>query len=163
MVTVTGIVAVLAAHTQLSAQQVVGSSGLSNPRADRLNQVLLVITIMLIALAAVNAVFITWATVLDTRRTSALERALGATPQKMLSAGLSAAQVLPALAGSILGIPGGILLFNAVSPTRSAHVPPGWILAVLVGTPLLVALLTAIRRVSGAPAVAEGILRAELA
>jgi ABC-type lipoprotein release transport system permease subunit len=161
-VTVTGIVAVLAAHTQLSAQEVVGSSGLSNPRADRLNQVLVVITIMLVALAAVNAVFITWATVLDTRHSSALERALGATPREV-SAGLSAAQVLPALAGSILGIPGGILLFNAVSPTRSGHVPPGWILAVLVGTPLLIALLTAIpARLGGRRPVAE-ILRAELA
>jgi ABC-type lipoprotein release transport system permease subunit len=161
-ITVTGIVAVLAAHAQLSAQQVVGSSGLSNPRADRLNQVLLVITVMLIALAAVNAVFITWATVLDARHSSALERALGATPQEV-SSGLSAAQVLPALAGAIPGIPGGILLFNAVSPTKSAHVPPGWILAVLVATPLVIALLTAIpARLGGRRAVAE-ILQAELA
>ena len=109
-----------------------------------------------------NAIFIAWSTVVDARHTSALERALGATPQEV-SAGLSAAQVLPALAGSILGVPGGILLFNAVSPTRSAHVPPGWILAVLVGTPLLVALLTAIpARLGGRRPVAE-ILRAELA
>ena len=95
-VTVTGIVAVLASHAQLSAQQVVGSSGLSNPRADRLNQVLPVITVMLVALAALNAIFTTWATVLDARHSSALARALGATPQQV-SAGLSAAQVLPAL------------------------------------------------------------------
>ena len=161
-ITVTGIVALLAAHAKLSAQEVLGSSGLADPRADRLNQVLLVITVMLVALAAVNAIFIAWSTVVDARHTSALERALGATPQEV-SAGLSAAQVLPALAGSILGIPGGILLFNAVSPTRSGHVPPGWILAVLVGTPLLVALLTAIpARLGGRRPVAE-ILRAELA
>ena len=114
------------------------------------------------SIAAVNAIFIAWSTVFDARHTSALERALGATPQEV-SAGLSAAQVLPALAGSILGVPGGILLFNAVSPTKSAHVPPGWILAVLVGTPLLVALLTAIpARLGGRRPVAE-ILRAELA
>ena len=161
-ITVTGIVALLAAHAKLSAQEVLGSSGLGDPRADRLNQVLLVITVMLVALAAVNAIFIAWSTVVDARHTSALERALGATPQEV-SAGLSAAQVLPALAGSILGVPGGILLFNAVSPTKSAHVPPGWILAVLVGTPLLVALLTAIpARLGGRRPVAE-ILRAELA
>jgi ABC-type lipoprotein release transport system permease subunit len=161
-ITVTGIIAVLAAHVQLSAQQVVGSSGLSNPRADRLNQVLLVITVMLIALAAVNAVFITWATVLDARHSSALERALGATPHEV-SAGLSAAQVLPALAGAILGIPGGILLFNAVSPTRSAHVPPGWIVAVLVATPVVIALLTAIPARLGARRPVAEILQAELA
>jgi hypothetical protein len=34
-------------------------------RADRLNQVLLIITITLVALAAVNAIVITWATALD--------------------------------------------------------------------------------------------------
>lgn len=33
--------------------------------------------------------------------------------------GLSAAQVLPALAGAILGIPGGIALFAAVTPDAS--------------------------------------------
>jgi ABC-type lipoprotein release transport system permease subunit len=161
-ITVTGIVAVLAAHAELGAQQVVGSSGLADPRADRLNQVLLVITVMLVSLAAVNALFITWATVLDTRHASALERALGATPQEV-SAGLSVAQMLPALAGTILGIPGGILLFDAVSPSKSANLPVLWMLAVLVGTPLVIAALTAIpARLGGRRPVAE-ILQAELA
>ena len=80
----------------------------------RLNQALLVITIMLVALAAVNAIFVTWATALDAKHSSALARALGATPQQV-SAGLSAAQVLPALAGAVLGIPGGLALFAALS------------------------------------------------
>jgi putative ABC transport system permease protein len=128
-ITVTGIVAVLVAHARLNAHAAVGSSGLRDPRADRLNQVLVVITVMLVALAAVNALFITWATVLDTRHATALERALGATPLQG-GAGLSAAQVLPALAGAILGIPGGILLLDAVSPSKSAQLPFLWILAV---------------------------------
>lgn len=161
-VTVTGIVAVLAAHAQLSAQQVVGSSGLTDPRADRLNQVLLVITVMLVALASVNALFITWSTALDARHSSALERALGATPQEV-SAGLSAAQVLPALAGAILGIPGGIALFNAVSPSKSADLPLWWLLAVLVGTPLVIAGLTAIPARLGSRRPVAEILQAELA
>ena len=76
---------------------------------------LLAITITLVALAAVNAIFVAWATALDARRASALARALGATPQQV-SAGLSAAQVLPALAGAILGIPGGLALLAAVDP-----------------------------------------------
>jgi putative ABC transport system permease protein len=76
-------------------------------RVDRLNEVLLVITITLVALAAVNAIFVTWATALDARHSAALARALGATPQQV-SAGLSAALMLPALAGALLGIPGGI-------------------------------------------------------
>ena len=161
-ITVTGIVAVLAAHGELGAQQVVGSSGLANPRAERLDQVLLVITVMLVALAAVNAIFITWATVLDARHSSALERALGATPEQV-SAGLSAAQVLPALAGAILGIPGGIVLFNAVSPSRSASLPPWWLLAVLVGTPLVIAGLTAIPARLGSRRPVAEILQAEMA
>ena len=49
---------------------------LEQRRADQLNQVLLVITITLVGLAAVNTVFITWATALDGRRASALARAL---------------------------------------------------------------------------------------
>ena len=43
---------------------------------------LLVITITLVVLAAVNAIFITWATALDARHSSALARALGATPSR---------------------------------------------------------------------------------
>ena len=84
---------------------------LDDAQAEQLSQVLLVVTVMLLALAAVNAIFITWATALDARHSSALARALGATPGEV-SAGLSAAQVLPALAGAVLGVfPGGFALF----------------------------------------------------
>ena len=89
-------------------------------------------------LAAVNAIFITWATALDARHSSALARALGATPQQV-SAGLSAAQVLPALAGAILGIPGGLALLAAVDPDGTT-MPPLWqLLAVVPGTVLVIA------------------------
>jgi ABC-type lipoprotein release transport system permease subunit len=124
--------------------------------------VLLLITITLVTLAAVNAIFITWATALDARRSSALARALGATPEQV-SAGLSAAQVLPALAGAALGIPGGIALFAAVSDTDTIA-PPLWqLLAVVPGTVLVIAALTAIpARLSARRRVAE-ILAAERA
>ncbi len=87
---------------------------------DRANQVLLVITVTLVALAAVNAIVVTWATVLDAKHTSALARALGATPQQV-STGLSAAQVLPAFAGAVLGIPGGLALFAALERRRHSE------------------------------------------
>ena len=147
-----GIVAALAAHAE--AQQ--GSN------ADELTEVLLVITITLVALAAVNAIFITWATSLDARRSSALARALGATPQQV-SAGLSAAQVLPALAGALLAIPGGLALLTAVDPDETT-MPPLWqLLAVVPGTVLIVALLTVIPAgISARRPVAE-VLRSELA
>jgi ABC-type antimicrobial peptide transport system permease subunit len=160
-ITVSGIVAALAAHADLNADQLSGASAFDGSRADRLNQVLLLITITLIALAAVNAIFITWATALDARHSSALARALGATPQQA-SAGLSAAQVLPALAGAALGIPGGIGLFAAVGD--STRIPSLWqLLAVVPATALVVAGLTAVpARTSARRPVAE-ILRSELA
>jgi ABC-type lipoprotein release transport system permease subunit len=154
-ITVSGLVAALAAHADIA-------DGSNAARADRLNQVLLVITITLVTLAAVNAIFITWATALDARRSSALARALGATPQQV-SAGLSAAQVLPALAGAILGIPGGLALIAAVDPDETTMAPFWQLLAVVPGTVLLVAGLTAIpARISARRPVAE-ILRSELA
>ena len=154
-ITVSGLVAALAAHADLA-------DGSNSVRADRLNQVLLVITLTLVALAAVNAIFITWATALDSKRASALARALGATPQQV-SAGLSAAQVLPALAGAILGIPGGLALLAAVDPD-STTMPPLWqLLAVVPGTVLVVAGLTALpARISARRRVAA-VLQSELA
>jgi ABC-type antimicrobial peptide transport system permease subunit len=106
--------------------------------------VLLVVTIVLIALAAVNALFITWATVLDARHSAALARALGTTARQV-SAGLSSALLLPALAGAIAGIPAGVLLLAFLSHGGAVDVPPGWILvAVAAGTLAGLAGLTAI-------------------
>jgi putative ABC transport system permease protein len=161
-ISVSGVVAALTAHAQLNADQPGAGSALNSFRADRLDQVLLLITITLVTLAAVNAIFITWATALDARHSSALSRALGATPQQV-SAGLSAAQVLPALAGAALGIPGGIGLFAAISDTDTI-MPPLWqLLAVVPGTVLVIAVLTAIPARLGARRPAAEILRAERA
>jgi putative ABC transport system permease protein len=152
-ITVSGLVAALAAHADLAD----GSGGV---RADRLNQVLMAITITLIALAAVNAIFVTWSTALDARRSSALARALGATAQQV-SAGLSVPQVLPALVGAVIGIPAGLALIAAVDPD-STTMPPLWqLLAVVPGTVLLVAGLTAIPARIGARRPVAEILRAE--
>ena len=152
-ITVSGIVAALGAHAELL-------EGSSNARAERLNQVLLVLTITLVTLAAVNAIFITWATALDARRSSALARALGATPDQV-SAGLSVAQVLPAIAGAIIGIPAGLALLAAVDPD-STTTPPLWqLVAVVPGTALVAICLTAVpARISARRPVAD-ILRSE--
>jgi putative ABC transport system permease protein len=161
-VTVTGIVAVLAAKTLIDQDaQLVGGT---DPETVRANQVLLVITVTLVALAAVNAIFVTWATALDARHSSALSRALGATPQQV-STGLSVAQVLPALVGAALGIAGGVALFNGVSGGEDGVTgPPVWqMLAVVPGTVLVVAALTTIPARLGARRPAAQILQAELA
>jgi ABC-type antimicrobial peptide transport system permease subunit len=162
-VTVSGIVAVLFAHASLDASQSGASSGLANPQSERGNQVLLIVTFMLVALAAVNAVFITRTTVQDSRHASAVTRALGATPGQ-ITAGLCAAQVLPALVGAVLGITGGIALYLAVKHGGATVIPPiWWFIAVVVGTVIAIAGLTTIPSRLGARRPVVEILQAETA
>jgi putative ABC transport system permease protein len=142
-VAVTGLVAVLAFHT-LTGEKRFSSGGLSNPVLIRDEQMLLVLTVALGALAVLNAVFTAWAAALDAQRSSALARALGATPQQV-SGGLAAAQALPALAGALVGIPLGIGLFKAANGSGQAVVPSApWLAAVVLATLLGVAALTSI-------------------
>ena len=62
-----------------------------------------------------------------------------------MSAGLSAAQVLPALPGAIIGVPASIGLYAAVSNGGVVTIPPlWWLVAVVLGTVLVVSGLTAI-------------------
>ena len=163
-VTTTGIVATLMVHARYDQSfGSVSAAALDNPQMDRLNQVLLVLTVALVLLAAVNAILMTWATVLDARYTSALTRALGATPDQV-GAGISAAQTLPALAGALLGIPGGIGLYAAVRSGNGINYPPAWWLAATVlGTVAAVIAITAVPAWFGAHRPAAEILQSELA
>ena len=162
-ITATGIVAVLLVHagvdTSLGAH-----AGLANPQDARLSQVMTVLSAALVTLAAVNAILITWATVLDARHTSALARALGATPQQV-SAGLSAAQALPALAGALLGIPGGIGLYSAVNKDGDpVTLPPlWWLVATVLGTAAAVAAITVVPAWLGTRRPVGEVLQSELA
>ena len=73
-----------------------------------------------------------------------MTRALGATPDQ-LAPGLSAAQVLPALAGALLGLAGGFGLFTVANQGGSISQPPAWWLIIAVlGTVIAVAGLTSI-------------------
>jgi ABC-type lipoprotein release transport system permease subunit len=159
-IAVTGLVAALAARATIRQDaQLVGGT---DPSIDVANRVLLVITVTLVGLAAVNAIFVTWATALDAKHSTALARALGATPQEV-STGLSAAQVLPALVGAVLGIAGGLALFAALGGDETAS-PPLWqLLAVVPVTLLVVAALTTIPARLGARRPVAEILQSELA
>lgn len=160
-ITASGIVAILITHARMSAQRLSGSAALDNPQGDKLDQVMLLITLAMGALAAVNAIFIAWATVLDARRSSALARALGATPQQV-TAGLVSAQVVPALVGALLGIPGGFLLCVSVKHGDTITYPPAsWLIAVVLGTLVGVAGLTAIPVRIGARRPVVEILQSE--
>jgi putative ABC transport system permease protein len=110
---------------------------------DRVNHLVFLLSAILVILAAINAIFVSWATVIDAQRFTALLRALGATPRQV-TAGLASAQLLPAFAAACIGVPGGLTLYTlAAHGARPA--PPGLpLLAVVPATLATVALLTAI-------------------
>ncbi|MEU4407108.1 FtsX-like permease family protein [Streptosporangium sp. NPDC023963] len=159
-ITVSGIYVLLVLNAFLDTQLLTGGYG--DAQVEVLRHVLLVWTVTLLSLAAVNAVVITWATVIDNRHSSALARALGATPREV-SAALAAAQTLPALAGAVLGVfPGGLALFAAINAItggdgdRAALPSPWQLLALVPATVLVVAALTAVpARLGGRRPVTE--------
>jgi putative ABC transport system permease protein len=145
-VTVTGMAAVLAFHATADERLRGVASGPSNPVYDRDEQMLVVLTVALVGLAVLNVIVTSWATVLETRRSSALARALGASPRQ-LGTGLSVAQAIPALPGALLGVPLGIGLYMLAN-SGGAHatiIPPVWWLAAAVlGTVAAVLALAAV-------------------
>ncbi|GAA3398141.1 ABC transporter permease [Cryptosporangium minutisporangium] len=164
-ITVSGVFVALVLDAFLTSRPLV--AGYDAAQVGQLRRVLLVVMALLACLAAVNAIVLTWATVLDNRHTSALARALGATPRDVTAA-LAAAQVLPAIAGAVVGIfPGGVVLFAAIMAATGgdgdrATYPSAWqLLAMVVITGLVVAALTAIpARLGGRRPVSQA-LRAE--
>jgi len=118
----------------------------------------LVISVMLMVPAVVNAVFLAWATALDARHSSALTRALGAT-RRQATTGLVSVQMLPALIGAILGIPGGIAIYAGTKNGVDTSVPPVLLLiAMLLGTMLVLGALTTIpARIGARRSLAEAL------
>jgi putative ABC transport system permease protein len=161
-ITVAMIVSVLTMWQRGHVSKVPG--GLTNPVHAGVGRVVLVITVVLVVLAAVNVIFVAWSMVLDSQRPLAVARALGAT-QEQVGAGVSAAQLLPALPGAIVGIPVGIGLITAVSRGgSSALLPPAWsLVAVVLGSALVVTALTAIPARIGARRPVAEILQSETA
>ena len=143
------IVCALALHSSFasgkSTDVMVNQPGLGDPLLAQVDRVVLVVTVILVVLATINTIFITQATVLDAQRPSALARAFGATPYQV-SAGLTAAQLIPALLGGILSVPAGISLYRVAARVAGgapdANLPASWMAAVIVGTVVVVAALT---------------------
>ncbi len=164
-VTTTGIVTVIAFHAyadnKLAGAIALTGGGLSNPVVNRDEQMLTIVTIMLVTLAVLNTLFTTWATVLDARHAAALMQALGARPRQ-ISSGLVAAQVLCALPGAILGIPLGIVLFKLA--VKHGTLPPvTWLAAAAVGVLVAMAALTIVPARLGARQPIAEVLSAEAA
>jgi len=163
-VTVAGIVAVLSFHADVNGELGASSltaGGLSDPVVARDEKMLAVITIMLILLAALNAIFTTWATVSDARRASALMRAVGARARQV-SSGLVVTQVLSALPGAIVGIPLGFLLFRA-AVKGGTLAPAPWLAATVLGILAVMAGLTLFPARIGARQPVAEVLQSEAA
>ena len=160
-VTVATVVALLAFWQGNSVSGVPG--GLTNPVVTAVSNVLIVVTVVLVILAAVNAVFMAWATVLETKHSCAVARAFGATPEQV-TVGLSAAQVLPAAIGALAGVPAGIGSYHLAKHGGTLVSPSVLSLAAtLVATLLVIAALTAIpARLGGRRPVIE-VLQSEVA
>jgi ABC-type lipoprotein release transport system permease subunit len=159
-VTASGIVAVLAFHTSVHLNNFGPAGGLGNPVVDRDEQMLMVLTVVLVALTVLNAICAAWTTVLDARQASALARALGASPGQV-TAGIAAAQVLPAVPGALLGIPLGIGLFDVAHGVGVVIPPAWWLTAAVIGILVAVAVLAAIPARIGARRPVSPILQAE--
>jgi putative ABC transport system permease protein len=164
-VTIAGVVVVLSFHasagSRLAATAALTAGGLSDPVVNRDEQMLTVVTVTLIVIAALNAVFTTWATVIDARRASALMRALGArVPQ--VSTGLVVAQVLSALPGAIVGVPLGIGLFDVL--VKHGSLPSAlWLAGAVLGALLVMAGLTLVPARMGARQPVTEVLQSEAA
>lgn len=133
-VTVSGLVAVLILYATTAGWSL----------GPRVTQATTIISVMLVVLATVNAFFIAWTTALETRHPAALARALGATPGQVTT-GLTVAYLAPALAGALLGIPGGIVVFDLAKRGGPTTLPAMAPLVVMVAVTLIViGVLTAI-------------------
>ncbi|MEO3828192.1 FtsX-like permease family protein [Actinomadura sp. B10D3] len=120
-----------------------GSSMATHARTAQDRHLLLGVTIAVIALALVNTVTVTWTLAMEARPTMAIARAFGATPGQT-AAGLSAAQLLPALSGAFAGVPLGIALVLSFSRGDVPKPPTWWLLAAAVAAVLATAVLTAV-------------------
>ncbi|MFI6743638.1 FtsX-like permease family protein [Nonomuraea sp. NPDC050451] len=120
-----------------------GSSALPNLRGEHDRQLMLAVTILLIALAVVNTITFTWTTAIEAQANMAIARTLGATPGQ-ISAGLSTAQLLPALPGALAGVPLGIGLYSLFALANATTPPVSWMLAAALAALLATAALTAL-------------------
>jgi ABC-type lipoprotein release transport system permease subunit len=165
-VTVGALIAVLMFRERAHSIETLGGlyrfSGPGDPLWERASDVLVVFTVALVVLALINAVLVTWATVQDARHVTAVDRALGASPEQATLA-VVVAQLLSAVPGAIVGVPIGIGLYIAVGRHSSGVPSAVGIVAVILLTLVAVAGLTAIpARIGARRSVAE-VLQAEAA
>ncbi|WP_432163968.1 FtsX-like permease family protein [Streptomyces tendae] len=136
------VTAALTFRVSLEAEAAQGTSTFEDIRDAVTGQVMLGVTVALVALSVLNTVLVSWSTAVQARRALAVTRALGATPGQVVAA-LCTAQLLPAVGGIAVGIPTGVglfALFSAVVVTP----PAGWLAVAAPAVLLAVAALAAL-------------------
>lgn len=165
-ITVGALIAVLMFNEHAHSIETMGGlyhfSGPGDPLWERGMDVMVVFTVALVVLALINAVLVTWATVQDARHVTAVERALGASPEQATLA-VVVAQLLSALPGAVAGVPVGIGLYLVVGRHSSGVPSPAGIVAVVLLTLVAVACLTVIPARIGARQPVARILQSEAA
>ncbi|GIH27822.1 hypothetical protein Aph01nite_61320 [Acrocarpospora phusangensis] len=120
-----------------------GSLALPNLRDEHDRRLMLAVAVLLIALAVVNTITLTWTTAMEAQANMAIARTLGATPGQ-ISAGLSIAQLLPGLPGAVLGVPLGLGLLSIFAAPNWTVPPYSWLYGAALATLLATAALTAL-------------------
>jgi putative ABC transport system permease protein len=141
-VAVCAAVVVLYAQASLHAERG-NPGGPMDPQIAQLHTVTTALTLLLAAMAAVNLLFVTRASVVDARRMLAITRALGVTPVQAAAA-LAIGQLFPALVGLATGGAVGAALFNTLSSSSTTHPPATQFLVLAIVTVGLTAALSAI-------------------
>jgi ABC-type lipoprotein release transport system permease subunit len=141
-VAVCGSTVVLYAQTSLHAERG-NAGGPADPQVAQIHAVTTTLSLLLAVMAAVNLVFVTRASAVDARRTLAVARTLGVSPTQA-AAGLGIAQLLPAMAGLVLGGVAGSVIFHALSSSNPATPSTAQLTGLALLTLALTATLTAI-------------------
>jgi putative ABC transport system permease protein len=135
-------VVVLYAQSSLRAER--GNvGGPADPQIAQLHTVTTALTLLLAVMAAVNLLFVTRASAVDTRRVLAVARAVGVTPTEAAAA-LGLGQLIPAVAGLALGGAAGIALFHALSASHPIGPPITQLVELTLATLGLTLALTAV-------------------
>ncbi|MFK0105505.1 FtsX-like permease family protein [Streptomyces sp. NPDC091217] len=153
--TVITITALLVIFVQRRVSYGIDSPHLGSLKDAQSRHMIVAVAAALVVLAAVNTLTTTWTTAWEARHTMAVARALGATPGQV-TAGLSAAQLLPAVPGAVVGIPLGIAFCWPFSAANTVYPPAWWLFGAALATVLVTAALTAVpARIAARRSVAQ--------
>ncbi len=144
-ITATGIVitALLVIFAQRQVSYGIDSPQLGSLKDAQSQHTIVAVAAALVVLAAVNTLTSTWTTALEARHTLAVARTLGATPGQV-TAGLSAAQLLPTVPGAVVGVPMGLAFCWFFSNAGTVYPSVWWLFAAALATVLVTAALTAL-------------------